>query len=747
MTAATELLRGATVLEVSGRVSAAYCGWQLAAMGATVTRVELPLSSSAPAAVAPALEAALGRGKRVVAPGPQADGLAVAAELMITDVLDDDGADGAATSVALRLSELRGAGSPLLSIPQFASTGPDAGRPGTPLITGAETGASWSIGDPEREPLSIPFDIPDALAGSEAAAAAILCLGGVAASGAVPSRVEVPVAGVLGYYVGMIATNFVPYGRPWHRDGPQASVSGGSYPAAIFACADGAVAIMCRQAREWDGLRAAIGEPSWAGRPELVDARAVARSHVAEVDPVVRAWARSHTYAELSALGEEHGFPVAAVREVGESLTDPQYLHREFFETITDPASSKPVQVPGLPFAIAAAHDGGELPPRPAAPTAALPLAGVRVLDFTWVWSGPTVTAALCDLGAEVIKVENAARPDSARARGGGLREGRPIEGPPLEISSYFSAVNRGKRSIAVDLTTDAGRELILRLVGSCDVVVENMRPGALDRRGLGYEDLARENPGLVMLSMSTAGRSGPLSGAGGYAPVMSGLAGLEALVRYEDSEPMGLFNLALADPNAAGHGLVALLAALRHRRLSGEGSWLDLSQMECVSAVLTEPLLEAQLLGGAEAPANRHPSFAPHGHFAAAGEDAWLAVAVRTEAERSRLAALLGAAPGAALEPALAEFARQREPAPAAAELNAIGVPAAPLRSYEQTQGPDRLASALVTHPFIGEERIGALCWALDGEHLRPRDRAPLLGEHTDAVLAELAAIEGSVA
>ncbi|MGE0067229.1 MAG: CoA transferase [Solirubrobacterales bacterium] len=744
MTMAAELLRGVTVLEVSGRVAGAYCGWLLAGMGASVARVDSPLAAHAPAAVAPALEAALGRGKDVVTP-TAADRLAATADLMITDVLAEDGADGAAT--AHRLRKRRGAGAALVSIPHFAAAGADSGRPGAPLVVGAATGASWSIGDPTREPLSIPFDIPDALAGSEAAAAAIVCLGGFAGPGATPTEVEVSVAGVLGYYVGMIAANFVPYGRPWHRDGPQASVSGGSYPAAIFACADGAVAIMCRQPREWDGLRAAIGEPAWADRAELADARVVAREHVAEVDPVVRAWVRSHTYDELSALGREHGFPVAAVRGVAESLGDPQYLHRKFFETIEDPASSRPVRVPGLPFELAASRDGGPSRRRPVAAATALPLEGLRVLDFTWVWSGPTVTAALCDLGAEVIKVENEARPDSARARGGGLRDGRPIEGPPLEISSYFSAVNRGKRSIAVDLTTGAGRELILRLVGSCDAVVENMRPGALEHRGLGYEDLASENPGLVMLSMSTAGRTGPTSAAGGYAPVMSGLAGLEALVRYEDSEPMGLFNLALADPNAAGHGLVALLAALRHRRLSGEGSLVDLSQMECVSAVLTEPLLEAQLLGDVAAPANGHSTFAPHGHFAAAGEDAWLAVAVRTEAERARLASLLGVDTGAALEPALAKFSRQRDPAEAAAELNAIGIPAAPVRSFEQFQEAGRTATALVTHPFLGAERIGALCWALDGEHLAPRGRAPLLGEDTEGVLAELAATEKSLA
>jgi crotonobetainyl-CoA:carnitine CoA-transferase CaiB-like acyl-CoA transferase len=726
------------VLEISSRMSGAYCGRLLRALGADVTRVELPLVAYAHPEVRSALELTLQEGKSSVdAADDAAARLAASADVVVVDVLHDDPLDGAATAIAQKLLAARGRHRPVIDIAQFGSCEGGPARPGAPLATGAASAASWSIGDPAREPLSLPFDIADIVAGVEAAAAAALVLVQRDALRS-PAQVQIASSDVLAYYVSMIAANFVPYDRPWHRDGPQASQSGGSYPAAIFSCRDGAVAIMCRQSREWTALLAAMGDPPWSSAPERRDARLVARRHAAEVDPLVRAWVRRHSLDELVALSSEYGFPLAKIRSVAEPLTDPQYVHRAFFHDLVVPERREPLRVPGAPYRIAATTSAAG--PRSSTGVASAPLAGLRVLDFTWVWSGPMVTGALSDLGAEVLKIEHESRPDSARARGGAIRNGRMIEGPELELSNYFNAVNRGKRSVGVNLTTSEGRDLVRRLAGVCDVVVENMRPGALARRGLGYDDLRRENPGLVMVSMSMAGATGPDATMAGYAPVMSGLAGLEALVAYEDSEPMGLFNLAFGDANAAAHALGALLAAVRHQRRTGEGCLIDLSQMECVSSILIEPLLEAQITGFATVPANRHTTFFPHGHVRCAGEDAWLAIAVRTANERHRLAALLEVDPddASAVMTALQAWALERDPEAAAAELTARGLAASPLQSFEKMQEVHRAGWTLVQHPYIGEQLIGGLPWRIDGERAEPQGRAPLLGEHTDMVLCE---------
>ncbi len=743
-TASPDLLEGVSVLEISGRIAGRYCGRLLGGLGAQVTRVRMPLAAYAVDGVAPALGAAFALGKREVGPDDaEAAELARTVDLVIVDVLHEDAHDGGATTIARRLLAARSPTDPVIEITQFSAADGGVTRPGAPLLSSAASGASWSIGAPDREPLSLPFDLPDAMAGAEAAAAAVVTQIHRDAGSDQCARIQVAVADVVAYYVGQIVANFAPVGRPWHRDGPGASQSGGSYPAAIFTCTDGAVAIMCRQSSEWVALINAMGNPPWSERAEIRDSRLVARFHAAEVDPHVRAWIGGFTRDEMIALGRQFDFPIAPVRDVAESLADPQYHHRHFFRELPT-ASSEPARVPGTPFRLAAHGKPGN-PSTRSLGASQRPLAGLRVLEFSWVWSGPALAAALGDLGADVLKVEHESRPDSARARGAATFPGQTAVGPPLERTSYFPNVNRGKRSVGINLTSEAARDLILRLVQECDIVVENMRPGALSRRGLGYAELSHVNPALVMVSMSVGGQDGPIGNVSGYAPVMSGLAGLEGLVGYRDGEPMGLFNLALSDPNAASHGLAAVLAAVRRQRLTGQGAWIDLSQMECVSSLLTEPLLEAQLTGGAHVPANGHSSFWPHGHFRCFGDDAWLAVAVRTEAERDRLVELLGFGgdDAPALTTALSAWVGQRTREDAAQLLTDAGLPAAPVRTYEDLQLIRRTSATVLTHPYSPEQIVGAIPWRIGDTELLPLMRGPLLGEHTDEVLRDLVGID----
>ncbi|MCE0761888.1 CoA transferase [Pseudonocardia kujensis] len=740
-------LTGVEVLEVSGKPSGAYCGRVLRLLGASVVRVDLPLVADVPAHLRADLEEVLHEGKRALAAD---DPVSVREVLMRCDVVvvdssADDAADGAVTALTTDLLAACPPDTPLVDVAGLRDgLGEGTDEPGASIVATAVSGMSWGLGHPGEPPLTLPYDLPEYLTGTEAAAVAALAVllrGGIADPG---RRWDVCCADVLTYYVGQIGANFLPYERPWRRDGARATMSGGSYPAAMFPCRDGWVSIMCRTQREYRGLLSALGHPQWSTRPGFDDSRVVARLHADEADRHVMAWTGAHTRAEVFAAGREHGFPVAPVSSLGEALDEEQFAHREFFAR-----DGRGRRRAGSPFQLYG--PSSDAPPRtsdwPAAGVdSKQPLTGLRVLDLSWVWSGPMVTAALRDLGAEVIKVEHRDRADPARLRGRALRGGKPVEGPELEVTPYFNQMNRGKRSIAIDLTKPEGATLIGRLAAEADVVVENMRPGALGRKGLDYAALSAVNPGLVMVSMSMLGQTGPLSGIRGYAPVMSGLAGLDSLVGYAADDLIGTFNPALGDPNGAGHALAALFAALVRRQRTGRGCYVDLSQVEALLSVLPGPVLQWETDGVAPVPANTHQVFDPYGTFACREPDTWVSVAVRTERERAVLGEIVTAdlvgAP-ADLSDALAAWAAARSDAEAAAELRAAGIPAGAVVGYETALfGPRASAREVGTvteHRWLGEQMLVSVPWKVDGHSFRAPGPAPTLGADTELVLGEL--------
>jgi crotonobetainyl-CoA:carnitine CoA-transferase CaiB-like acyl-CoA transferase len=746
----TSPLHGMSVLEISSRPAGAYCGRLLAQLGASVTRVNLPIAADCSADVVDEYARLLGLGKQEVAEeDPALDALARNVDLVVTDSLHDDALDGRARTIAIGIVASVEGRCPVVDIaahleqPTAAGGSPEH-TPALPLTASAQAAMSWSLGHPGMEPLTLPVDVPDYLNGAEAAGVAALALLVGTIDRANPRRWSVSASDTLAYYVGQICANFIPYERPWHRDGARASMSGGSYPAAMFECRDGQVSIMCRTRREWHALLHAMGDPAWSQQDHFRDARVVALHHADEADEHLKAWTASHTCDEIFALGTAFSFPVAPVLTVAESLELEQFAVREFVTKSDDLGG---LRVPGVPWKCSEPRTG-----RPAGrwPNAdfsdSRPLAGLRVLDLSWVWSGPMVTAALSDLGAEIIKVENRNRADPARLRGRARRAGVPVDGPELEVTPYFNQMNRGKRSVALDIGTDSGRELILDLVEQCDVVVENMRPGALERRRLDYAHLAERNPSVIMLSMSIMGQTGPMRGVGGYAPVMSGLAGLDSLVGYSPHDLIGLYNPALGDPNGAAHAMATLMAALVDQQRTGRGRWIDLAQVEALVSVLPGPILETQRHGEATVRGNGHALFWPHATVRTSGDDTWLAVAARTDAERSRLAAVVGLPAGAspsAFEEALRAWAAGLSTEAALAALRPTGVPAASVRTYEDLVGSqwgrDRGLYEVLPHPYLADQPLFNLPWKVAGHGFPARSCAPLLGSGTDTVLTEI--------
>ena len=389
-------------------------------------------------------------------------------------------------------------------------------------------------------------------------------------------------------------------------------------------------------------------------------------------------------------------------------------------------------------------------------------LRGLRVLDLSWVWSGPMVNSILADLGADVIKIEHPSRLDSVRQRGRPLTNGKEVEGPVIELNPWFNQLNHGKRSVVLDMKTAAGQAEIRRLAATCDVVIENMRPGALGKVGLAYADFASVNPSIVMLSMSLAGQAGPLSHMKGYAGIMTSMAGLESLVGYTEADGaqtvVGMAKTALGDPNAATHAMGVLMAALYRRKLNGRGLWIDLSQTDAILSILAGPLIESQLYGETGVMGNAHPLYAPHGHFRCREANTWIAVSVQTERQWQQLLAAAGdvelsrfaglaatdrVARRRAIEQALEAWTSAHGVDEIVATLTAANVPVAAVATCEAMTASEwrrqRALTRLVDHPHIGAQVVVVPPWRFGNQTAGVDRPAPLLGADTEAVLAVL--------
>jgi crotonobetainyl-CoA:carnitine CoA-transferase CaiB-like acyl-CoA transferase len=283
------------------------------------------------------------------------------------------------------------------------------------------------------------------------------------------------------------------------------------------------------------------------------------------------------------------------------------------------------------------------------------PFAGLKVLDLAWVVAGPAIGRVLADYGAAVVRVESSTRVEIARVMG-------PF--PRGEIDPQRSALydncNAGKLGVAVDLSRDEARQIIRDLTSWADVVIESFVPGQLERWDLGPDALRAINPGVVGLSTSLMGRTGPYASLAGFGNIGAAMAGFQGLVGHVGSQPIGPFG-PYTDYVGPRFGLVALLAALDHRRRTGEGCWLDVSQAEAGIQFLADEIAAAAGSGRRPAPAgNRDPRFAPNGVFRCKGEDEWIALTTRDDQEWARLAGMIG---GQALDPAFAILAgRQAE-------------------------------------------------------------------------------------
>ena len=375
------------------------------------------------------------------------------------------------------------------------------------------------------------------------------------------------------------------------------------------------------------------------------------------------------------------------------------------------------------------------------------PLDGIRVLDLTRILAGPYCTQALADAGADVIKVEEPGKGDDTRGWGPPFVEGE---------SCYFLAVNRGKRSVTLNLKHARGRELLGALMEQSDVLVENFRPGTLDRMGFAYEACRARNPRLVYASVSGYGRDGPLGGRPGYDAVIQGEAGLMSVTGEPGGSPLKV-GASLVDVLAGMNATQGILLALLRRQQTGEGGRVEVSLLESALPPLAYHNTTWLLAG--EVPrrlGNRHPSLAPYETFEA--QDGYVIVGVGSEAlwrafcqaaGRPDLLADGRFASNAlrvsnydALGAELVPLMRTRPAAEWLRLLEAAGIPCGRVRTVaEALDGEQVEARGLlldVEHPRLGRRRFVGSPIALDGAGRGSRRPPPLLGQHTEEILAE---------
>lgn len=400
-----------------------------------------------------------------------------------------------------------------------------------------------------------------------------------------------------------------------------------------------------------------------------------------------------------------------------------------------------------------------------AAATTEGPLTGIRVLDLSWVLAGPVVGRLMADAGAQVIKVESERRLDNTR-----LGRPFPVEDETIRAIDrvpLFHTLNAGKLSIGVDLRSEAGRDLVLKIAETCDVVVENFAPGVLDRLGLGYEVLRSLHPELILLSMSGAGQDGPLSDVPAYAPTVTSLAGLDGLVGYPGEGALGMLGANFADALGGLYGFHAVLTALWARDSHGIGQHVDYSEMDGVCSMLAEPLIDYFMNGRVASPSgNSHRTGAPYGIFPTQGWERWIAIAVVSDDDWRAFCAATpqqawARAPAYAtssgrleakseLEREIAAYTSECERDELIDRLRRHEVAASPVYAVGEQAGDEHfsargLLQSVEGVPGVDRAPIYGSPWRLSDSQVGPRGAGPALGEHTRQVLGSIAGLSES--
>jgi crotonobetainyl-CoA:carnitine CoA-transferase CaiB-like acyl-CoA transferase len=560
-------------------------------------------------------------------------------------------------------------------------------------------------------------------------------------------------------------------------------------PLGIYECQDGLILLLAAQPDQLQRFIELMGNPEWAQQEAYRNPFTLAR-HIDVVDPYLREWIKAWKVEDLFRVAQERRICVAPVCTMGDLATQKQLHERGFFVEVSHPRAGtlthlgapyrlhepwwqirRPApllgehndEVKGSLKQVATSHGQVAVAPSESQrhrtsnsePRTQLPLAGVRVAAFTWAWAGPYSALQLAHLGAEVIHVESQTRIDGAR-----LVPIHPTDVTrSVNTSGYFNQWNQGTKSIALNLSKPEAVAIAKQLVQTCDVVVENFATGVMARLGLGYEDLKKTKPDLIMASISGYGHTGPQRHYMGYGPAMAPLAGLSSLTGYIGGPPQEV-GMAYGDPNGGINAAVAICAALVARQRTGRGQYIDVSLWEAMAVLVAEGWMDyAMNKTQPSRMGNRDPLMAPHNCFRCAGEDEWVSIACGTDDEWQALCQAIGEPQLAAdprfraasdrkvneddLERALTAWTESRTKWDVTRTLQNAGVAAFPsITSKDLAEDPhltERGFFVRLPHAEVGVRTHAGMPWLLPHAPNGVRAPAPLLGEHTDWVMRDL--------
>ncbi len=756
------VLEGTTVVAAVGSLSGAYTVRKLHEMGASILEIEAstlprahPLTnerSGWPRGLAKVLKPTDG------SPGTSLDGGLAALERVAetgADLLVED--LGLARSAPEEWARMRTAnpGLTAVSISPFGPDGPDSQSVSSDLTLWARSGMAWTspgmpdqVRDHPNEPPLSPAGVSAAsIAGGTAAVTA--CLSALTFGDGIGRDVAVSELDAL------VSLNYDPINRSQYTQ--KVDPRGREFPGTncYLPCSDGWIVIGATSQAHWDALVDVMGRPDWA-TTDAFAARDDRSTNWDALMPLIVAWTTAQTGSDLTERLQARGIGTHWATTLAEAAASEQPSSRRYFHG--EEVDGKAVPVPGIPFVLSQpgeSRNGTDHSATPAGsvPDRRLPLQGTTVLDFGQYIAAPFVGRWLAALGAEVILVESRLNPADFRA---GAVGADGIPGP--NRAAAFNVLAQGKKGISLNMRTPEARDIARRLAGQSDIVIENFSSGTMDRWGLGYSDLSEMNPMLIYLSVAAWGRTGPLKDYAGLHSVINAFSGLADVTGYHDGGPR-LLGSFFPDPFSGTCATWAVLAALRTRDRTGQGVFIDFAMTEALTTLTLEPQLAAAI--GDEPPVrdgSHHPQFAPHSIFPSAGDDQWVAIAVRTDEEWRSLCRVIGRddwlsdpafgttegrkARETDLDQAIGRWIASRSKEEAANLLLAADVPAAPcLNPAEVAIDPhldSRGSIVVVDHPAVGPRRYPSLPWRFDGTPIPPAGPAPLLHQYTAPILGD---------
>ncbi|WP_183470063.1 CoA transferase [Mycolicibacterium iranicum] len=769
-------LSGYVVVDLSSGIAGAYCTKLLADGGAEVVKVEAPQGdplrrwSASGAHIIEGTDGALfsflACSKQSVVADPAVDVAFVDDLLARADAAvwsRGEGVVGLPEFTPAAISE-RHPHLTVTAITPFGLQGPWSDRPATEFTLQAWSGGIVGLGRgaPDRAPVYVGGQVGEYLAGAYASAATLasrLRGGGELID---LSMLETAILGLTYYPV----SYYEMLGRPW-RDARRLTVPG------IARAKDGLVDIGCGTAQQWFDLCAMTGHVEWIDEESPLSITQQANEKADEL----YAWVADQTVDEIRDLATAFRIPNAPVAHGANVEKLDHFVERGSFEVNPRDGFTQPVQpyrmsTPMLRHPEPAPRLGDHTehhrsrngaPPRETAVPRreGLPFDGLRIVDMTTFWAGPSCTHLLAMLGADVVHVESTRHPDGTR-----LIAGIPVtEEQWWEQSPIFSGLNTNKRGLTLNLAGDTGRGLLKRLIATADVVVENFTPRVLESMGLTYDAVKEIKPDVVMVRMPGFGLDGPWRDNPAFAYVIEAAAGISWLTGYPDRNPFEPYSV--GDPNAGIHALNAILLALEHRRRTGEGSMVEAAMVDAALNVAAEQVIEYSAYGAVlQRDGNRGPTAAPQNVYLSNETDefgrldSWVAVAVTTDAQWLGLCEAMGRPEWAMsgdlttaagrrsnhdlIDGHLSRWCAERSRDDIVNALWDNGVPVAKvLQPHRQTEIPQlafRSFFETVEHPVNPATPHSTVPFRSsrgpDRVHTAP---APLLGQHNHEILREL--------